>query len=559
MRSYEGENTKITGNQADKKYDAEIMAEFLNTFSYDYDYYRERANALENSYVRYHDNDTFVGEMADSSKRFIYEGQGNKLHNKNLELKRDFLNMSVCVENKFKEEVDPSPKARISIKVLTQIKKDYIVFYNVVDTKGNEIESRAKSLVNKYGKWGIHTVPNYRVATAACDKFCGQGHFLDNSMKKLEDFDQDACAFIDCTNLQGSVSSLQESIYNTSGALDSITIFDPFITRVSTGLSAVGLASTLQRRWFGFLEPANKETAYKETEIKEFLDKCGIKVNKLETNDGYFIIDKSIAEIFEEAGVDSHIIDVTSYDDWYITGLVKKNGSITYSIIKVREPMDEQEAKALAVPFNSMEITDMEQIIEATITKEEVDKDAVKDFNESIDKLSHAGDHWMEHNNDLLRYFKKSESEGSYLIANFAIDKVAHNEVFENGGTYELPFKYESFDDMGGRETLDHLSDVGIYDKKKNTITIKDPDNLTSEERVALLLISTGDRDVYAYAAENQFHAKAYDDLLYAPFKGSAIKSDAGVGESNGYSYEKTFKLPEGKLYKEQYKYHKEG
>lgn len=103
------------------------------------------------------------------------------------------------------------------------------------------------------------------------------------------------------------------------------------------------------------------------------------------------------------------------------------------------------------------------------------------------------------------------------------------------------------------------LKGAGIYDPANNTITIKDPDHLTKDEKNAILLIATGDKDVYAYAGENQFHALSYESPEYFTKK-HAIKSDAGVGEAEEHlflKYEELFKNKNGILYEQQYMYHK--
>ncbi len=83
---------------------------------------------------------------------------------------------------------------------------------------------------------------------------------------------------------------------------------------------------------------------------------------------------------------------------------------------------------------------------------------------------------------------------------------------------------------------------------KTNTIIIQDPDNLTEDEKNALLLITTENPDKYSFAVENQFHADWYN-------------SYKGVGESDAYfsdMYEVTFKGKDGSYYKEQYENHKD-
>ena len=94
-------------NSDDIKYDAEYMNIFVEQLTDDVKWYMERARELEKSYVKYHDNETFVGEMAERSKSFLYEVQGDVLHIKNIELKKDFLYACSNIEEKFKEQVDP--------------------------------------------------------------------------------------------------------------------------------------------------------------------------------------------------------------------------------------------------------------------------------------------------------------------------------------------------------------------------------------------------------------------------------------------------------------------
>lgn len=132
----------------DIKYDAEYMNIFMEQLTDDVKWYVDRARTLEKSYVKYHNNETFVGQMAEYSKRFIYEIQGDELHIKNLELKKDFLYACSNIEERFKEQVDPSPKSRISTRVLLKIKRDFGTYYAVIDTKGYEIECHAKRLVD---------------------------------------------------------------------------------------------------------------------------------------------------------------------------------------------------------------------------------------------------------------------------------------------------------------------------------------------------------------------------------------------------------------------------
>lgn len=237
---YEDGEINVTGDGSDIKYDAEVMNSFTDALCSDMNRYRERAKALEREYVRYHNNETFVGQMAEDSKRFIYEVQGDVLHMKNLELKKEFLNMCLSIDNMFKEEVDPSPKARLSVQTLSKIKKDFNVIYSVVDTKGYELDCHAKEAVDILGRWGVSTVPNFRRAMEALDEFCGHGRLLDKDIKKLENFNQEACALIDRKDLTGYANDLQRNIKHTAGVLDSMTVYQPDVAKRSLGLVGLG-------------------------------------------------------------------------------------------------------------------------------------------------------------------------------------------------------------------------------------------------------------------------------------------------------------------------------
>ena len=553
--SYEDEEMNVTGNSSDIKYDAEVMSDFTDALCHDMNSYRERARALERGYVKYHNNETFVGEMADVSKNFIYEVQGDMLHNRNLELKKEFLNMCLSIENMFKEEVDPSPKARVSVETLSNIKKDYNVCANVIDTKGYELDCHAKELVDALGKWGISTVPNYRRPMEAFDEFCGHGRFLDKSIKKLENFDQEACALIDRMDVKGFANDLQRNIIHKAGILDSMTVYQPNVAKNSVGLIGLSIGSIFPKTLF--MNNKTKNVNIEEVDLKTFLESNGIIANKLETTDGYFILDKSIADIYKEAGVNQYLLDYKDYDDWYITGLVKDDGSVVYSMIKVREPMDEQARAGTSIVFESMSITAFKEIISDSTNGKHPKLDTVAQAQKEMEKISGADKHPLNYDKDLLNYYKDTKSEGSYLVADFIVTKVAHDDAFKDG-VYKIPYEYEEFD-IHGRLALFGLRGAGIYDPANNTITIKDPDHMTKDEKNAILLITTGDKDVYAYAGENQFHALAYESPEYFTKK-HAIKSDAGVGEAEEHlflKYEELFKNKNGTLYEQQYMYHK--
>ena len=147
----------------DRKDDAEYMNDFIDDLCNDLDTYDERASRLADGYQRYHDNETYVGEAADASKKFIYDVQYDELHMKYHNLQRDFLNACIRVEEKFRNNVDSSSRARISEEVLLKIKETFKRYQRAIDDYGFQLEGLGKYAVGNYGKrWGISMIPNYR-------------------------------------------------------------------------------------------------------------------------------------------------------------------------------------------------------------------------------------------------------------------------------------------------------------------------------------------------------------------------------------------------------------
>lgn len=265
MKTYEGENNLITLGQDDIKYDAEQMSRFTDQLGADLDWFIERAHALEDNYIKYHNNETFVGKAADSSKKFVIDVQGDEFHAVNIQLKKDFVLTCFAIEDKFKDEVDSSPKARISVYVLLRIKKDFGTYYAIVDAAGYEIERRAQRLVNDYSKWGIDIVPCYRRAYVLFEEFCGTDGFVDNCIIKLKNFDQSSCDLLNNKDFIGAAQDLQTKISNVSGVLNSMTVYQPNMAKQSVSLISLSTAAGWNP-FKSFFGPSDKTKTYTETE-----------------------------------------------------------------------------------------------------------------------------------------------------------------------------------------------------------------------------------------------------------------------------------------------------
>ena len=275
-------------------------------------------------------------------------------------------------------------------------------------------------------------------------------------------------------------------------------------------------------------------------------------------DDGFILIKPSITDFLEKAGIDEATKKkFENYDDWYLMGVPDKNGNITYSMFKYREISEtEQGGLGTAVPFLALDMDTFSGFFRSDSGKATADQ-----LQTTLDKCVYSTKHISEYDQNMLDYFKNPKSDGSYLIADFISEKAAEQLPFDDNNQYKLPYKYNEFEKYS-QGALDELESLRIYNKKTNTITINKSNGLSEDEKRALLVVTTGDPDKYAYAAENQYHADKFmtsraDLGKLSSTNKSAIASDAGVGESFWASfYEDKFKSEKGCYYKQQMEAH---
>lgn len=309
-------------------------------------------------------------------------------------------------------------------------------------------------------------------------------------------------------------------------------------------------------------------------ELKPYISLDDLKA----TDDGFVMCTKSMQDIMKEMGLpdDYEIGDgvkVDLYDDWFLTGVRDDKGTLTYTLIKMREPGDAQGASGSAVPFIALDMDACSKSFGKVIRgKQLTDEDKAELYKAFSDVTNGEG----KENVVLRDYFANPASDGSYVIADCIVDKNTHDGGINKNGVLEISYDYDVFDEYA-KEHLEALQKKGIYDKEKHTIQVRDVNHLSQDEYNAILTVTTGNIDAYSFAGENVFHASwqqtadAYQSTLEQPYaydfgipviignviEGHTIISDAGVGESKmGFIYEKVFKSPDGKLYKEQKRLH---
>lgn len=284
------------------------------------------------------------------------------------------------------------------------------------------------------------------------------------------------------------------------------------------------------------------------------------------TEDGYVMCTKSIQYILNMNGFNSkdELYDNTTidmYDDWYLAGLVTNNHNITYTLIKMRTPNDNQNGKGSKIPFIEFDLEGFNQALKSI----HINQVNLKSYNKRIyDLLSSVIDEKKQESPLLRDYFADPKSQASYMIADNFVDKIIKSGCFINN-TWHLNASYSQNDDYA-KAYLKELEREHIYNSINNTITIKDINNLSEQEYNAILIATTGNIDVYSFAGENYWHAKVQQiadieqalpspaDKFYSSLiETHTISSDAGVGESRlGKLYEYQFKIPTSKIYNQQ-------
>lgn len=282
-----------------------------------------------------------------------------------------------------------------------------------------------------------------------------------------------------------------------------------------------------------------------------------IKSKNIEcTDDGYFLLTTSVRQLLKDAGftrlIDEDGIDlsVDAYDDWHLTAIAK-DGEIAYSLIKIREPGDDQGRTGNAVPFVALNINELGAHLKdknlagiyAVLTR--VTNPEPKDQSEFI-----------------RRYYADFNSKGSYLIADYTVRKVIKH--FFAGGNHVWNIEHPFADnDPWAQEYLRSTIELGIYNSRENSITVKNPAKPTLKERCAILALATGNASAHSLAGENLWHAHMLGDNSHTSLLGAAltaaksairshaIASDASVGcNAAELVYEQLFKDTESDIYK---------
>ncbi|MBO4456223.1 MAG: hypothetical protein J5802_00740 [Butyrivibrio sp.] len=221
-------------------YDAEKVADFIDDLRYVNEKYNDKIGMLGTEYDHYRDNQTFVGRAADASKYAIESKQKGYLHEGVYNIEKAIYDKYCSLDDMFKAMVDPSPKARIDTDVIENIKCDYVRQAETSDIVGRVLENSSRYLEHEFGDLGQVTQINYNGVRAIYDEFNGNGGMLDKCVKRMEDYETEALASVDNSQLDYQVSDLQGAITRAAGGLNDMKTYDPSMPNNTISLVALG-------------------------------------------------------------------------------------------------------------------------------------------------------------------------------------------------------------------------------------------------------------------------------------------------------------------------------
>ena len=275
--------------------------------------------------------------------------------------------------------------------------------------------------------------------------------------------------------------------------------------------------------------------------------------NTEKTDDGFFCLNKSISDILAQKDIHTFPADDGTelkcdnyFDDWYIYA-IKKDKGFVYSLFKLREQEYDMYAGEIA-DYDAPGVTvsfiayDVNTLLKCLCEPTDENKLAMSDEINRV--VAYRG---QKHDCAIKKYFCKTESKASYLIAELFIK---HILSFTYKGFIIVPQKYEEIysaslvqsnnskekrlPDFINRNNAQAGRIVCDHDK----IYINDPAAPDCYEKLAILATHTADTSFNCFACEVQYHALFLNSLtkIKIPFIGSiyesAVRADLSIDDS---------------------------
>ena len=308
-------------------------------------------------------------------------------------------------------------------------------------------------------------------------------------------------------------------------------------------------------------------------------DMCIDKPDIVKTSDGFFVVNKSIANILSSKDVfdfpdtsGERLTCSNFFDDWFLYA-VPNEEEYTYSLLKFREQEHDAEdgspadgdTPGVTISFISF---DCEMLIACLAVPTDENR---KKLDVEINRVvAYKG---QRHHKALKRYFRNPQSHGAYLVANIYTRYIAS---FAENGCLAVPEHYKeivqqsiSYKNSNKLARLPRFIDAlnqaaGHVVCDNENIYLENREEPTEYEAAAILATHTGNTSVFSFAAEVEYHARFLIPLtkIKIPFLGrsiydSAIRADMTVGDTE-FKGPAPFYQSDSKIVKRQYELHRE-
>ena len=299
----------------------------------------------------------------------------------------------------------------------------------------------------------------------------------------------------------------------------------------------------------------------------------------LRTQDGFQIVYKSLSHILSG----KNIIDFPDsegkrlecskfYDDWFLYA-VSDGTDCTYGLLKLREQEHDTEdgspadgdTPGVTISFISFAC---EVLLACLANPSEENRSRL---NEEINRV--VVRKGQRHHKALKRYFIDARSEGAYLVADTYIK---HMASFSQNGYLDVPEHYKEIVQQSisykNSEKLTRLprfiealnTEAGYVICDHDKIFIRNREEPTEYEAMAILATHTGNTSVYSFAAEVEYHARFLTPLakIKIPFFGrsiydSAIRADMTIDDTE-FEGPAPFYQADSKIVRRQYALHRD-
>ena len=262
-----------------------------------------------------------------------------------------------------------------------------------------------------------------------------------------------------------------------------------------------------------------------------------------QTGDGFWMTGKSLADLLLNREIRTFPNDRNEerecalfFDDWYLYAVADAAGWV-YSLVKLREQEHDAECGRIAdgdTPGVTVSFIGFHTEILARCLADASFANR-KNLNVEINRVVAA--RGQRHHPALKRYFEKTSSLGPYLIARQYVLKIAG--LAENG-RISVPDAYRNGERNRRlrRFVEENNAAAGYTVCDHETIFLRNPNQPSQLEALAILATHTADVSFASFAAEIQYHARYLTWLsrIPIPFLGrsvydSAIRADMTIGD----------------------------